>query len=73
MNLFQLQFKFLFLKQAIKESKLLDLNLTHIMNTWTKQMGHPVVKINFLNNTHIEIFQNHFLLDKALPSKSEYK
>lgn len=43
------------------------------MNTWTKQMGHPVVKINFLNSTHISISQNHFLLDKSIPEKSEYK
>ena len=37
------------------------------MNTWTKQMGHPVITINRINSTHIQITQKQFLLDPTSP------
>jgi hypothetical protein len=52
-------------KGAIREGKLSGLNLTHIMNTWTKQMGHPSVRIEILNKTHISLSQSHFLYDQS--------
>lgn len=41
------------------------------MNTWTRQMGHPVLQIDKIDSTHISIKQEHFLLDsssKPIPS-----
>ena len=52
-----------FLKVAKEDGKLENLNLTNIMNTWTRQMGHPVVTIQKVNSTTINITQKHFLLD----------
>jgi aminopeptidase N len=49
------------------ELKLLNLNLTDVMNTWTKQMGHPVITINRINSTSIQIRQKQFLLDPTYP------
>ena len=37
------------------------------MNTWTKQMGHPVVTIKRKDGVHIEIQQKQFLLDPNSP------
>ncbi len=54
-------------KAAKAESKLLDLNLTDIMNSWTKQMGHPVVTVEKIDNNNIRITQKQFLLDPSSP------
>jgi aminopeptidase N len=35
------------------------------MTTWTKQMGHPVVTVQILNETTISLTQTHFLLDPS--------
>lgn len=46
------------------------------MNTWTKQMGHPVITINTtVNSNQIKVSQKHFLLDPdSIPSEtSVYK
>ena len=44
------------------------------MNTWTRQMGHPVVTIKKLNDTALSLTQNHFLLDPtSQPVASPYK
>ncbi len=37
------------------------------MNTWMKQMGHPVVTIKRINNQAISLSQNQFLLDPSSP------
>ena len=37
------------------------------MNTWTKQMGHPVVTIERVNENSIKIKQSQFLLDPSTP------
>ena len=59
---------------AKQENKLSDQNLTNIMNTWTRQMGHPVVSIEKINATTIRLTQKHFLLDPtSQPVASPYK
>jgi aminopeptidase N len=62
-------------KVAKEESKLGNLNLNEIMNTWIKQMGHPVVTIKRIDDRTISLSQNHFLLDtSSTPSvASDYK
>ena len=64
-------------EQAVSEGKLIGYNLTQIMNTWTRQMGHPLITIKQLNNSAFSISQKHFLLDPEAkpsePSPYEYK
>ena len=56
------------------ECKIKGINLTNVMNTWTKQMGHPLINLKSLNRTHIAIKQSHFLLDDSVKlEKSDYK
>ena len=45
------------------------------MNTWMKQMGHPVVTINRIDDKTISLSQAHFLLDPVSKPiiESEYK
>jgi hypothetical protein len=44
------------------------------MNTWTRQMGHPVITIQKVNANTINITQKHFLLDpSSKPITSSYK
>lgn len=62
--------KFYLFKAAKNESKLLDLNLTDVMNTWTKQMGHPVINIKLVQD-RVQITQKQFLLDPASPPTAE--
>jgi aminopeptidase N len=51
-------------RKVVKEdNKLKDLSLNQIMNTWMKQMGHPVVTITRVDDRTITLSQNHFLLD----------
>jgi len=33
------------------------------MNTWTKQMGHPVVFVNTINKANLSLTQQQFLLN----------
>jgi aminopeptidase N len=54
-------------KAAADEGKLTEVNLTSVMNTWTKQMGHPVITIERINANNIRISQKHFLLDPSSP------
>jgi aminopeptidase N len=63
------------LKQAILENKLNNTDFAQIMNTWTKQMGHPVVQIRKTSANEITLTQEHFLLNPLVqPSEtSEYK
>ena len=58
-----------------KKLKNLKLNLNQIMNTWMKQMGHPVVTLKWIDERTISLSQNHFLLDpNSKPFiTSEYK
>ena len=61
-------------KEASNECKLKKLNLTDVMNTWTKQMGHPLVTIKTLNQIHLALSQTHFLFDSTtIPPGSTYK
>ena len=52
-------------KQVKLEDKKIIPDLAKIMTTWTKQMGHPVVTVQILNETTITLTQNHFLLDPS--------
>ncbi|KAF7991209.1 hypothetical protein HCN44_002771 [Aphidius gifuensis] len=38
-------------------------NITSIMDTWTRQMGYPVVNIKKINSTHYTLKQKRFLAD----------
>ncbi len=45
------------------------------MNTWTKQMGHPLITVESGNSNSFKISQKHFLLDPtSIPAEtSVYK
>lgn len=61
---------------AQSDGKLNGLNFTLIMNTWIRQMGHPIVNIKRINNTAISLTQKQFLLDptqQSEPSPYGYK
>ena len=62
-------------KVAKNESKLDDkYSISDIMHTWTRQMGHPVIYIQNIDNRRISIKQSHFLLDpSSKPISSPYK
>ncbi len=57
-------------KEADEENKLKDFNITRIMSSWTKQKGHPVIHIKKINNTHLSVKQNRFVLDSNYPKDS---
>ena len=40
------------------------------MESWTLQKGHPLLTVTRLNNTHISVQQNRFVLDSNYPSES---
>ncbi|XP_031733828.1 alanyl (membrane) aminopeptidase-like b [Anarrhichthys ocellatus] len=40
-------------------------NVAKVMNTWTKQIGYPVITINTTNG---EVYQKHFLFNQSLES-----
>ena len=67
--------QYLLNKAAIEDSKLSNLSLTDIMNTWTLQMGHPLITIERINEKSIKISQSQFLLDPTAPpiEESKYK
>ncbi|XP_061703986.1 glutamyl aminopeptidase-like isoform X2 [Cydia pomonella] len=50
-----------------------DLNLTYIMDTWTRQMGYPVLTVSKTNTTY-RVTQSRFLLDPEAtsPNDSDY-
>jgi aminopeptidase N len=59
---------------AKSELKIKDLILRDVMNTWTRQMGHPVITVRKLNDRSVSLTQNHFLLDpSSKPSASPFK
>ena len=60
---------------AIEDSKILGLNFTDVMNTWTLQMGHPLITIERINENSIRISQKQFLTDPSSPPAqvSSYK
>jgi hypothetical protein len=63
-----------YFQRALLENRIQFLNLTHIMNTWTKQMGHPLVTVTIINSTHFSISQEQFLFDASQkPARSDYK
>lgn len=41
-------------------------DVAKVMNTWTKQIGYPVITINTTNG---EIYQKHFLFNDTYESK----
>ncbi|XP_041988215.1 glutamyl aminopeptidase isoform X2 [Aricia agestis] len=51
------------------------LNLTYIMDTWTRQMGYPVLNVTKNEDNKYEVTQNHFLLDPdaVMKEKSPFK
>jgi aminopeptidase N len=44
-----------------------NLNLAEAMRQWTKLTGHPLVTITNINNTHISIKQQRFVLNSTTP------
>jgi aminopeptidase N len=56
---------FILFKQANDEGKLLNVNLSQMMPTWTRQKGHPVIHIKVLNSTHISVKQHRFVFDST--------
>ena len=52
-------------KAAKEDSTLLNLNFADVMNTWTLQMGHPLITLERINNKVIKITQTHFLADST--------
>lgn len=54
-------------KVANEDSKISGLNFTDVMNTWTLQMGHPLITIERINENSIRISQKQFLLDPLTP------
>lgn len=60
---------YFFLKQSEKDKIPIpsNLNLTEAMRQWTKQSGHPLVSVNKINNTHISIKQQRFVLNSTTP------
>jgi hypothetical protein len=55
--------------------KLPNLNLTDIMNSWTLQMGYPLITIERIDINSIRISQKQFLYDQTSKSTklSPYK
>lgn len=51
-------------------SKVSSLNITKIMDTWTRQMGYPVLQIEKVKPTVYRIIQERYLTDPASSSKS---
>ena len=53
----------------------MNLNFTEIMYTWTRQMGHPLITIERIDNNNIRISQKQFLFDPSSPptEASAYK
>ena len=44
------------------------------MNTWTRQMGHPVINVEKVDDKTLKLSQKHFLLDPtSTPAASPYK
>ena len=48
---------------AHEDQKLPNISFTEAMNTWTKQMGYPPIKIERIDDNHIKLSQNQFLSD----------
>ena len=62
---------FVNIKQAQLDKIPLPATVEEIMNTWTLQMGFPVINIKQTNNNSFIISQSHFLLDSsAKPTES---
>jgi aminopeptidase N len=56
---------------AKEENKLKNLNLNLMMNTWMKQMGHPLITVENIDNKTISLTQKQFLIDpNSKPSVS---
>ena len=46
-----------------------NLNITKIMDTWTRQMGFPLITVDRVKSTHYKISQSRYLLDPSLDGK----
>jgi aminopeptidase N len=58
----------------VNESKINGIKLRDVMNTWTRQMGHPVITVKKVSPTSYSLSQNHFLLDpSSVPESSPFK
>lgn len=53
------------------ENKSNGVNLLDVMTSWTKQKGHPVVTLKRINDTHISLEQNRFLVDSTVSRLNE--
>jgi len=57
-------------------SKVSGKDIKGMMETWTHQMGHPIIMMKRIDNTTFEVTQKHFLLDPdanvTQPSKYNY-
>ena len=56
----------------IQAAKATEIDVKSIMDTWTKQMGYPVLNVT-RNGDDVIVTQQHFLIDKdAKPKKSPF-
>ena len=56
----------------IQAAKATDIDVKSIMDTWTKQMGYPVLNVT-RNGDDVIVTQQHFLIDQdAKPKKSPF-
>ncbi|RNA03939.1 Aminopeptidase N, partial [Brachionus plicatilis] len=53
--------------ESLKKYSDKNVNLTRILNTWTKQMGYPLIQVQSINKTHLKVTQEHFLYDSSQP------
>jgi len=47
-----------------------QLNISKIMDTWTRQMGYPVLQVEKVKPTEWRLMQSRYLLDKSAASRS---
>jgi len=47
-----------------------ELNITRIMDTWTRQMGYPVLTVEKVKDTEWRLTQSRYLLDPSVASQS---
>ena len=47
-------------------------DIRKVMNTWTNQMGYPLVKVTMDAKNQVSASQSRFLLDSEFPSKTNF-
>lgn len=67
----------IYFKAAKKKSKKLDKSVKDVMDTWTLQMGYPVITVKEAGDNELVATQAHFIVDDVkqsdiTPSKYKY-